>query len=400
MTTENQTQQPFAIGKPNYAGGGDQSGRQSLTFHKLGHKEPKNRVLVVRIAPPVGPLAERGIWALYVKQHFGYSIPFTNRNGEVKKIPVTFRCLERQDRNGNITQRCPECDEINRQKEKLAAKEKELSAKGLSEDDIKAQTAFVRMWLKEHNLDRKWNMVAKDNGSRWGFLTISHACFKLLKGNEQAPGLIDTLIANGIDPLSPDKGLWIRFTRNGTAFNEIRDIPTVETESVTRDGETYERKKYDALTQADIDAISKLPALDTLGRELTFDAIKRIVESGGDEEILRDVMNMPRQAPRSAQGTAPAATPAAAAPQHEEEPTEMSASLSKAPAKAPEMSEIERLKAQLALLQAAQTPQAAAPAAPNAMTAAVKGTNAPTPTPALAKEVSAMDMDAFLAKYQ
>lgn len=78
----------------------------------------------------------------------------------------------------------------------------------------------------------------------------------------------------------------------------------------------------------------------------------------------------------------------------------MSASLSKAPAKAPEMSEIERLKAQLALLQAAQTPQAAAPAAPNAMTAAVKGTNAPTPTPALAKEVSAMDMDAFLAKYQ
>jgi len=398
MTTENQTQQPFAIGKPNYAGGGDQSGRQSLTFHKLGHKEPKNRVLVVRIAPPVGPLAERGIWALYVKQHFGYSIPFTNRNGEVKKIPVTFRCLERQDRNGNITQRCPECDEINRQKEKLAAKEKELSAKGLSEDDIKAQTAFVRMWLKEHNLDRKWNMVAKDNGSRWGFLTISHACFKLLKGNEQAPGLIDTLIANGIDPLSPDKGLWIRFTRNGTAFNEIRDIPTVETESVTRDGETYERKKYDALTQADIDAISKLPALDTLGRELTFDAIKRIVDSGGDEEILRDVMNMPRQAPRSAQGAAPTAAATASAPQHEEEPTEMSASLSKAPAKGPEVSEIERLKAQLALLQAAAAPSVAtSPAA--ATTVTVKAT-APSPSPALAKEVSAMDMDAFLAKYQ
>jgi len=63
-TNQTQTQTPFAIGKPNYAGGGDN--KPSLVFHKLGHKEPKQRVIVVRIAPPIGPLAERGTWAMYV----------------------------------------------------------------------------------------------------------------------------------------------------------------------------------------------------------------------------------------------------------------------------------------------------------------------------------------------
>lgn len=388
MTT-NQTQTPFAIGKPNYAGGGD-SNKNSLVFHKLGHKEPKQRVIVVRIAPPIGPLAERGIWATYVKQHFGYSIQFTNRNGEVKKIPTTFRCLERQDRNGNITQRCPECDEIARQKAKLEGKVQELKAKGMSDEDIASQTAFVRIWLKEHNLDKKWNLVAKDLSGRWGFLTISHACFKLLKGNEQAPGLIDTLIGQGLDPLSPDKGLWFRFTRNGTAFNEIRDIPSVETESVTKDGETYERKKYDALTEKDIEALQRLPSLDTLGRELTFDQIKRVVESGGDEEILRDVMNMPKQAPNGgATQQVAAKAPAVAAPV-DDEPTEMAAALPTKPsAPQAEVSEIEKLKAQLAALQAAQAP-APAPVAPS---------KPKEPSAAVKKELAG-DMDSFLAKYQ
>lgn len=394
MTT-NQTQTPFAIGKPNYAGGGDN--KAALVFHKLGHKEPKQRVIVVRIAPPIGPLAERGTWAMYVKQHFGYSIQFTNRNGEVKKIPTTFRCLERQDRNGNITQRCPECDEIARQKARLEAKVKELEAKGMSSEDIASQTAFVRVWLKEHNLDKKWNMVAKDLSGRWGFLTISHACFKLLKGNEQAPGLIETLIAQGLDPLSPDKGLWFRFTRNGTAFNEIRDLPSVETESVTKDGETYERKKYDALTEKDIEALQRLPSLDTLGRELTFDQIKRVVDSGGDEEILRDVMNMPKQAPNGAPAPQAAkASAPAAAPAVDDEPSEMAATMPTKPsAPQAELSEIEKLKAQLAALQAAQ-PSATAPVSTAVPAAAAKPKE---PSVAVKKEL-ATDMDSFLAKYQ
>lgn len=382
------------FGKPNYT----TNESKALIFHKLGHKEPKQRTLVVRVAPPYGPLAEKGIWARYVKQHFGYTLSVPNKTtGEVRKIPQTFLCLEKRDRDGNIIQRCPECDEIAAQKAKLESKVKELTAKGMSDEEIKTATAFARMWLKEHNLDKKWNMVAKDLSGRWGYLAISHSCYKILKGNASEPGLIDRLVSQGHDPLSPEKGLWFIFTRTGTMFNEIRDFPEVYTEEVTVNGEVFRRNKTDSLTQADIDALTALPSLDSLGRSLTFDQIRMLVESGGDEEVLRTVMNLPKTSPN-----APAQAPAAAkAPVvQDDEPTDEVATLPTPATVSPEADKIKALEAELAKLMAAKA-EAARPVTSTGVSLAGRtpAPAAPTPSPELKKAV-AMDMDAFLEKYK
>ena len=89
------------IGKTNYA----QRNTERLTFHKLGMQD-NQRSLRVRIAPPVKSMAEQGRFSTYIKQHFGYAIKVGD-----KTIPRTFLCLEQRDRNRNVTQECPECEE-------------------------------------------------------------------------------------------------------------------------------------------------------------------------------------------------------------------------------------------------------------------------------------------------
>lgn len=386
------------FGKPNYNNNGSnnqQSERQ--VFFKLGHKDPKQRTLVVRIAPPIGELSQSGIWARYIKQHFGYTIKFTNRSGETKSVPMTFKCIEQTDRNNNVLQPCPECEEIRRQKEELEKKTKRLEAEGKSKEEVKTATHYLKAWLKDHNLDKKWHLVAKNTAGQWGFLTISHSAWKLLKGNPSAPGLIDNLVAKNIDPLSPDKGVWFRFVRNGTDFNEIRDIPEVEKETVTVNGETLERVKFDSFTQADLAALEKLPSLDSLGRTLTFDQIKMLVTSGGDEETVRTVMNMPR----------PAAGGAKVATDDNDEPESDAASYSPpaAAASAPktvepapaaeEDDEIVKLKAALA----AATAKKAATATPSPQQPPKASLPAAMVSPKLQQELDT-DMESFLAKYK
>lgn len=281
----------IAVGKPNYSGN---SGFERPPFFKLGHKQDKDRVLITRIGPPVGDLAERGVWSRFLKQHFGYTISVPGKNGEKRNIPVTFNCVEERDRDRNVTQKCPECEEIAAQKAKLEAKTQSMKAAGKSEEEIDTACRFMKSWLKDHNLDKKWHMVAKDVSGRWGFLTVSHSCYKLLKGNSENPGIIDRLVAKGADPLGVEKGIWFKLVRTGTHFNEIKDLPEIFMEEKADEPGSY-KLKYDALTDQDLEQIAKLPSLDSLGRPLTFDQIKMLVENGGDEEIVRSVMNLPRQ---------------------------------------------------------------------------------------------------------
>jgi uncharacterized C2H2 Zn-finger protein len=387
------------VGKANYKS--QESTR--LTFHKLGHKEPKQRTLVVRLAPPIGPLADRGIWALYLKQHWGYSVPFVGNDGKSRNIPLNFKCIEKTDRDGTITTHCPECDLIKVQKDKLKSKKESLEKEGKSKEEVQAATQYVASWTRDHNCDRKWHIVAKDTNGVWGFFQCSHAAYKLLKGNERVPGLIDKLLGKGVDPLSPEKGVWIKWERSGESFNDIKDIPTVYTEDAVLDGETVQRTKYDSLTQSDLDALEKLPSLDALGRDLTLDQIKMLVESGGDEEVVRTVFKMPKIVAKQE-------TPASSAKVDEildEEPEEEVASLpapkpAPAPvAAAPVEAVVDEEEAEMARLQAAMAAAAARKAAkasaPKAEPAKVEPEPAPT-SKALAELEG--DMDAFMAKYK
>lgn len=280
---------PLAIGKTNYKGGsagGNAALPEKLTFYKLGHKaaDGKDRVLIVRGAPPIGPLAETGVWRRFMKQHFGYGFNVITGSGEKRFIPATFLCIEETDREGNVKVQCPECNEIKLRKAKKEAKEVEMKAAGKTEEEIDTALKHVKMWLREHNVDKKWWMNAKDPSGKWGILTISYSSMKLYME------ILKELTEKNFDPLGAEKGLWFRFTRRGNSFNDIKDIPTVEMDTA-QDGSM--RMRLDTLTDGDLVQLAALPPLTEHGRVLTYDQIDELVKSGGDEQVVRTVMNIP-----------------------------------------------------------------------------------------------------------
>lgn len=399
----------LAIGKADYSGNnGSFGGKKRPTVYKLGHKKPEDRTMVLRIGPPVGALADRGIWARYIKQHFGYTIPFTKKDGSQANLPVTFSCIEERDREGNITKRCPECDEIKGQKEKIKAKEAVLKEEGKDEKAIDAALGYLKSWTRQHNLDKKWYFFAKNLSNTWAYGAISHSCYKLLKGSKQAPGIIDGLVAKGLDPLG-EKGSWFRFQRNGTSWNDITDVPAVEMEE-TEPG--VFRQKFDVLTQTDLDAIEKLAGLEALEgaleiRHLTYEQIETLVKSGNDEATVRAVMNMPKRdqvqpsqgspAPTALDEEEPDAEDIAAQAPAAPAPASKPAVMAPMPAPTPPPVDDEEAAA-LAALKAIQAKKAAAAAA--AQPAKAAPASKPAPAPAAMKEDLQMPIEDFLKKYE
>lgn len=374
------------IGKANYTA----NKGEKLTYYRLGMKD-NQRELVLRIAPPIKDLAEKGFAAVYHKQHFGYSV---TGKGD-KRIPQTFNCIERKDRNKNIVQSCPECNEIALRKEAIATKEKSLSANNTPPEVIEAQLRPQKAWLKEHNCDRKWTLLAKNESGTWGYLAISNTCYEDLTRE------IKELATMGFeDPFGVDHGVWFRFSRTGTAFNDITDKVTAVKVNL---GKGAFGIKEDALTQTDFAALEALPNLSQMGRKLTYEQIAMLVESGGDEEVVKSVFQSASSA-RSETSAVRSTSPTTLV--DTEKPTEkLTEKVDAAPAKeaakeAPQKGE--DLHAQLAALQAKLaamnlTEAVLTEAVQTAKAAAPKATQ-PTISPELSKNLD-MDVDDFVKTF-
>jgi len=271
------------LGKANYTGSG--SNQDKLKFYKLGHKEEKDRTIVVRVAPPKGKMVNFGTgFRLFRKVHFGYGLEVTANNGKKYTIPQTFDCIEETERDGTIKVDCPECVERKTRVEQLESKKAQLKAAGKTDEEITVATKHLALWLRDHNLDKKWWMLAKDQTGTWGVLMISYSCGKLFYE------LLKKLADKNEDPLGAEKGLWFKFTRSGSKFNDIVD--TVEVYMEEQENGDF-RKKYDTLTDSDLAQLENLPDLPDFGRKLSYESIEALVRSGGDEKTVRAVMNLP-----------------------------------------------------------------------------------------------------------
>jgi hypothetical protein len=276
---------PIKVGKANYT---------ANTTNKTNYYRLSNTVreIVVRIAPPVGDLAEESKFAVYHKQHFGYDLPIKD-----KSIPVTFNCIEQRSMSRAVTQPCPECDEIAFQKKAL--EELKASLKDEPNDVQEARTRPMVAWLKKHNRDQKWALYAKNEAGTWGILTISHNAYKDLMRE------IKEVQALGYeDPLSHTEGVWFKFTRSGEKFNEIKDTCTVVK---VNQGKGQFAIKQDTMTETDFAALEAMPPLLTLGRKLTYEQVVMLVQSGGDAEVVKSVFDSAETSPtETARTTTPA----------------------------------------------------------------------------------------------
>lgn len=374
-------------GKANYDK--NQSQFQQHTFYQLKSKPTPVVSLVMRLAPPLGAAQERGIWARFIKTHFGVKAKVTKKDGTTAEIPQTYLCVEKTDRNKNVIQECPECTEVTLRKDKLNREEARLKSEGKSDQDIAIALKYQKQWLKEHNLDMKWNIIAKDASGKWGYLKISNKCKKKLDEK------IKELVTKGIDPLDPEKGLWLVFKRTDVdSWQDPGDLVEVHTEE---DAEGNIKRKYDTFTTSDDEQLDKIDPLATLGRTITVEQIRMLVENPSDE-VVKAIFNTSQT--RKEESPAPAPTQAPAT-----ETVKTTAPAPTAPTQAPAKAEapapavVDDEEAQLEAKLAEARAKKAARAAEAATIAAAAKTSSPAPSATMQQQLD-MDMESFISTFE
>lgn len=173
------------LGKAKYGG-------QKKQYFKL--KEGQS---TFRILPPMGDLADDGIWSVYARVHYGYtnasgkSRPFESslvKNNKTKMTEVPDAAVERLD--------------------KLKSKLEEAQ----KAKDNKATEALLKLvggQKSRYNLDNNHYMNVVDTQDNIGILKLRHTAKKALDV------VIRALRDKGIDPLSVDDGRFFTFTRSG-----------------------------------------------------------------------------------------------------------------------------------------------------------------------------------------
>ena len=282
-----------------------------------------------------------------------------------------------------IEQDCPECALLKAKEDEVTAVVNQYIAQGKSPADAEEYVKGARKLLREHNLDKKWYLLAKNLAGEWGTLKLGHRAMTALDDAR-----IKYMKENGQqDPLDAKAGVWFEFTRQGKGL-DTRYTAALAMESL---GQGRFQVKSGALTQVDAEALKKCPDLAKLNdnKSLTYDQILALVRSGGEPSVVATVFNTTRrteQAPAEptrtgasgGTGYAPAPTPAPQpAPAAQPAPVAAPAAVDARAA----------LLAQLAALDAAQAapkPVTVTTTAPVAQTqtapaATVKTTVAPAP---------------------
>jgi len=244
-----------------------------------------------RIAPAYGTLAASGKWFRFIKQHWGYKSAGNETN--VAGFPRLFICQEDVDFKSKLVHKaCDECSLISNTAAAVENRAQQLLEAGKSEADIETILGPKRQWLKEHNLDKKYIVLAKNDKNEWGVLWLPYKAKEALDNRRKT---IQT--EEGFDVLDADDGAWVNFTRSGQGFKTSYGCDIVSEIIALDNGKRAKQPKQEPLVDADFDSIvAECPDLNSVGTVLTDEQVSRLVESMGDPDVVEAIFNEGREA--------------------------------------------------------------------------------------------------------
>jgi hypothetical protein len=257
------------IGKPNYGGN-----RVKRKYFRL-----KDGEATFRILPPLGDLADKGIWSVFYNVHFGYRNsknqlrPFQSplvKNRKTKMIEVPDAALER----------------IQKLKTDLE------NAKATGNTKV-VETLEKLVGMKGiYSLDNNHYMNVIDLQGNIGVLQIRHRA-KLALDAE-----IKRLRESGVDPLSADDGRFFTFRRTGMGLDTSFQV-TIAKEKLTVQGVGVVER--DLVHKLDDETIARLGTeaaqLDSLFKRPTSEDVARIVKESaiatGQSRAVDEILDAP-----------------------------------------------------------------------------------------------------------
>jgi hypothetical protein len=264
------------IGKASY---GKTGGRQNWTNSNWKVEEGKDNVY--QLLPPFGLLAASGKWFYYDSGHWGYKLS----NGKQR----SFRCIQRKNRkSGMVESECPECSKITENRTLLESKVRDWNSEKRGRDEIRELSQPINAWLFSHNNSKGFWLNARRPDGQIGrlFLKIT------------AKQSLDIVLQNlrskeGIsDPIA--EGVWFNFKKiKGDNKRFLFPVEVVMTD-VNVDGQRFKKMRMDPITE---DVVTRMKdeafELSTGYKDLSYDEIKRLVDSGGDPAIVDGVFGVP-----------------------------------------------------------------------------------------------------------
>jgi hypothetical protein len=279
--------------------------------------------LIARVLPPLHSCAEQGPnagkWAIMHKQHFGYDTPRGDSGKE--RNWNTFYCVEVYDwKTKTIIENCDACDVIRANKDLYDITKKQYEAEKVPADQIKAALEPLKTWNEKHNLDAKWYINIKTLDGEYSTLKIGTKLKKKLDaliGSLRAP----TTGARPVDPLDPEDGLWLQFTRTGKGFDVDYDVQVAfESKTIEIDGTLTEVKVVRRAPLADdekeLAEVTTFDLSDIGIRRLPRDKVTMLVQSDGSPDAIDAIFASSERvaAPKAVSTVAPV-RPVVAAPQ-------------------------------------------------------------------------------------
>ncbi len=183
---------------------------------KKNHYDLGNGDLVARILPPLGHLADKGIWSRFHSLIFG----FKNAEGKLR----VFESPQVKDKNKNVTVKCAATDLINNLQAQL------LKARADGNGPVMAKlNKLVGYPEGFYNIsgNHHMNVILLDGSI--GELKIRHKAKLALQAE------IDRLRAEGVDPLSADDGRFFVFSRSNLGRDTTYSVK-VYTEKLKLEG--------------------------------------------------------------------------------------------------------------------------------------------------------------------
>jgi hypothetical protein len=237
---------------------------------------------IYQILPPFGLLAATGRWFFYDSIHWGYS----STTGKARP----FRCIQRKNRKTKMIEiECPECTKIAETRSILETKEKEWMTQRpvKSKDEIKELGKPLSSWLYAHNNAKGfWLNVRRQDGQ------LGKLFLKITAKQSLDVALNDLRNKEGVDdPIAA--GVWFNFQKiKGDNNRNVYPVSVVMNE-VVLNGRKLKEVKAEPLSE---DVFNRMKAESfelTLGyRDLSFDEIKQLVDSGGDPAITDTVFGV------------------------------------------------------------------------------------------------------------
>lgn len=215
-----------------------------------------------RILPPLGDLADKGIWSVFYAVHYGYKNSkgklrvFQSslvKNGKTKMVEVPDAAAERLDM-------------LKAQYEEA----KKTGNKALQEKLGKLVSGQKPMY----NLDKNHYLNVIDSQGNIGVLKLRHNAKKVLDQE------IKALREKGIDPLSVDNGRFFTFTRSGSGLDTTFAVKVTTREIEVPNVGLVEQAIVHKLDDSIVKRLSDEAAeLDKLFKKLTAEEIERIVKA-------------------------------------------------------------------------------------------------------------------------